>query len=141
MYDYFNLLRVHLHARRLPKRDARERLHTKVCKKISISSPILPFFQTAFFSSLLLHSSPSFISTSFLYTWFHHVINDAVPFDPRLRLRLSRRFYQLGQTVFLPPLFATIPPPPPPPFPAQKVCFDILYFKFFSHVKFLFDKT
>lgn len=74
---------------------------------------ILSFFQTApsrvyYFTRLLRSYRPSSfpfsLFLSFLYTCFHRVINGAaVRLNPRLRL--SRRFYQLGHAAFPLPLF------------------------------------
>jgi hypothetical protein len=74
--------------------------------KRSPFSPILPFCRSSLREFITSPASFVHIDLSFLYTWFHRVINGAVPFAPRLRL--SRRFYQLGHAVLLPPLFTIL---------------------------------
>lgn len=75
------------------------RANTKIRKKNFILSNSSRSLFREFITSLAFFVH---IDLSFLYTWFHRMINGAVPLNPRLRL--SRRFYQLGHAVLLLPL-------------------------------------
>lgn len=94
--SHYLLILCILHARDI-------RVTAKVGKKnFILSDSSRPLFRE-FITSL---ASFVHIDLSFLYTWFHRVINGAVPLNPRLRL--SRRFYQLRHAVLLLPLLNDI---------------------------------